>query len=126
MKISDTIRPITPATAAARNPHCQPARATIQPVIIIETALPSWGVELKMPYMVPRVFRGNQRDREIVPGGDPIDCIQPLMPQSVEKRPSISSEPKPSGPCSRPKTPRSRFTAAETPIPAAMKRRMLQ
>ena len=41
IKTSDTANPMNPATAAARNPHCHPAAATIKPVIIIDTALPS-------------------------------------------------------------------------------------
>ena len=39
---------MTPATAAARKPHCQPAAATMKPVITMDTDLPSCGVELKM------------------------------------------------------------------------------
>ena len=45
----------------------------MKPVRIMETALPSCGVEEKMLYMVPRRDRGNQRDRLMVPGGAPMD-----------------------------------------------------
>ena len=98
----------------------------MKPVRIMDTAFPSCGVELKMLYMVPRVLSGNQRDRLMVPGGEPMDCIQPLIPQSTAKASIMTMEPIPSGPCSRPRTPRIRLMSMETPSPAAMKRRMLQ
>ena len=117
---------MNPATAAARKPHCQPAAATMKPVIIMDTAFPSCGVEENMLYMVPRFESGNQRDRLIVPGGDPMDCIQPFTPQSTAKKTIMSMDPKPSGPSNSPSTPSSRFSTADTPMPTAMKRRMLQ
>ena len=98
----------------------------MKPVMIIDKAFPSWGVELKMLYMVPRRESGNQRERLMVPGGEPMDCSQPLRPQSTEKVISMTMEPKPSGPWRSPSTPSRRFTTADTPIPTAMKRRMLQ
>ena len=113
---------MAPAAAAARNPHCQPAAATMKPVMIMETALPSWGVEEKMPYMVPRLLSGNHRLREMVPGGEPMDCIQPLTPQRSEK----AARRRPAGQFQRPRRPRMRFMRADIPIPTAMKRRMLQ
>ena len=118
--------PTTPAAAADRKPHCQPTAATIKPVTIMETAFPSCGVELKMLYMVPRVLSGNQRDRLMVPGGEPMDCTQPLSPHRIEKESSITMEAMPRGPYSRPRIPRTRFTRAEIPSPTAIKRRMLQ
>ena len=117
---------MNPATAAAMNPHCHPAAATMNPVIIIDTALPSCGVEEKMLYIVPRVASGNHRDRLMVPGGEPIDCIQPFTPHNTENSTSINTDPNPSVPCSSPSAPRTRFRTAEIPIPAAMNRRMLQ
>ncbi len=48
MNTRETITPMTPATAAARKPHCHPTAATMNPVITMETDLPSCGVELKM------------------------------------------------------------------------------
>ena len=122
IKTRDTTRPMAPAAAAARNPHCQPAAATIKPVMIMETALPSWGVEEKMPYMVPRLLSGNHRLKEMVPGGEPMDCIQPLMPQRSEK----AARRRPAGQFHWPRRPRMRFMRADIPIPTAMKRRMLQ
>ena len=98
MKRRLTARPMKPATAAAMNPHCHPAAATMNPVIIMDTAFPSWGVEENMLYMVPRVERGNHRERLMVPGGEPMDCIHPLTPQSTEKSTSITTDPNPSGP----------------------------
>ena len=118
--------PMTPAMAAAMKPHCQPATATMKPVTIIVRALPKDGVELKMLYMVPRRFRGNQRDRLMVPGGDPMDWAHPFTPHRRAKDTSITTEPMPSGPCSRPMIPSTRLMTADTPSPQAMKRRMLQ
>ena len=62
----------------------------------------------------------------MVPGGEPIDWAQPLMPQKSVKVTIITMEPKPSGPFRSPINARIRFTTAEIPMPAAMKRRMLQ
>ena len=98
----------------------------MKPVIIMDTAFPSWGVDENTLYMVPRVESGNHRERLMVPGGEPMDCIQPFAPQSTENSTSMSTDPNPSGPWSSPRTPRIRFITADIPIPAAMKRRMLQ
>ena len=122
MNASATTRPMTPATAAARNPHCQPAAATMNPVMIMETDLPSCGVELKMLYMVPRLFKGNQRLREMVPGGEPMDCTHPFIPHRMEKAAIIN----PAGQLQSPVIPSRRLTRADMPTPTAMNRRMLQ
>ena len=118
--------PMTPAAAAAMKPHCQPAMATMKPVAIIVSALPKEGVELKMLYIVPRLFSGNQRDRLMVPGGAPIDWTHPFTPHRRANSTSITMEAMPSVPCRSPSTPRIRLMTAETPRPQAMKRRMLQ
>ena len=126
MNTRATMVPMTPAAAAAMKPHCQPAQATMKPVAIIVTALPKDGVELKMLYIVPRLFSGNQRERLMVPGGEPIDWTQPFTPQRMAKHSSVTIEPMPSGPCSRPRMPSTTLMTAEIPRPQAMNRRMLQ
>ena len=126
MKTAATMVPMTPAAAAATKPHCQPATATTKPRAIIVRALPKDGVELKMLYMVPRLFSGNQRDRLMVPGGEPMDWTQPLTPHRRANATSIATEPIPSGPCSRPRMPSTRLMTADMPSPQAMNRRMLQ
>ena len=37
-----------------------------------------------MLYQVPLSLSGNQRDRLITPGAEPIDCPRPLSPHSSE------------------------------------------
>ena len=55
-----------------------------------------------------------------------MDWTQPFTPQRTAKHSSITREPMPSGPCSRPRTPSVTLMMAEIPRPQAMKRRMLQ
>ena len=92
----------------------------------MDRAFPSCGVALKMLYIVPRRDSGNQRDRLMVPGGEPMLCAQPLRPHSTTNSSITVTEPTASVPCKSPSAPSSKFIRADTPMPAAIKRRMLQ
>ena len=62
-------------------------------------------------------MRGYQREREMIAGGAPIDCAQPLRPHITAVGMTDWA---------RPSTPISAFAEAETTRPVAMKRLMLQ
>ena len=92
----------------------------------MDRAFPSCGVALKMLYMVPRRDSGNQRDRLMVPGGEPMLCAQPFRPHSTINSRRTVTDPTASVPCKSPSAPSSKFIRADIPMPAAIKRRMLQ
>ena len=62
----------------------------------------------------------------MMPGGDPIDCIQPLMPQSTANEMNRSMVERPIALYSNPIPPMTRLTAAEMKSPVAMNLLMLQ
>ena len=108
------------------NPYCHPNQPTTIPISQNDSDLPRYGVALKILYHVPLSFSGNQRERLITPGGEPMDCIQPLIPQRTANVKNITAGEIRIQSVAKPRTPIIRLTSAEMNRPMAMNLRILQ
>ncbi len=118
--------PNTPARAALKKPHCQPASETIRLTNMKDNPSPKLWLALKNPYHVPLTSRGNHREREIMAGGAPIDWLHPLIPHIMAKHMNMAMPLAPAALHETPRIPMMKLAAADMTSPVAMNFFILQ